>query len=232
MNQDQQTPTRATVWQSLVRVTFLAALMAILGLILAWSGIDLAISAWCFEGKWRFATVPWVETVYERGPQISLAIAIAGLVAWMLMAGPLKPWKKWWRQAVFLPLLMILGPGVMVNSVFKDQWGRPRPKQLVQFGGSATYLAPGFRDAAAFGRKSFVSGHASMGFYLMAGYFIWRRRRFRWAILSLWTGIAAGFLIGGVRVLQGGHFCTDVLWAGMVVYVTGELLSLRLLKNN
>lgn len=231
MNEIAKNRSGSTVFHALRRVMLIAGLTAMLGLILAWTGVDLAISAWCYQGQWRYAKLDWIEFLYLRGPQVSLAIAIAGLVAWLLMLGPLKKWRKFWRQALFLPLMMILGPGLLVNSLFKDQWGRPRPKQLEQFGGTARYLAPGFRDAAAFGRKSFVSGHASMGFYLMAGYFLWRRHRRRWAIASLWLGIFGGLLIGGVRVVQGGHFCTDVLWAGMVVYVCGELLALKLFRQ-
>ena len=53
--------------------------------------------------------------------------------------GPLS----WWRSpgvpgraAVFLVLSLLLGPGLLVNVILKDNWGRPRPGSVVEFGGT------------------------------------------------------------------------------------------------
>jgi hypothetical protein len=37
---------------------------------------------------------------------------------------------------LFILLSVILGPGLLVNLVFKDHWGRPRPRQVVALGGT------------------------------------------------------------------------------------------------
>ena len=34
-----------------------------------------------------------------------------------------------------------------------------------------------------------------------------------------------GAAIGWARIVQGGHFLSDVIWAGAVVYLAGELLA-------
>jgi membrane-associated PAP2 superfamily phosphatase len=35
--------------------------------------------------------------------------------------------------------------------------------------------------------------------------------------------------MGATRVVQGGHFTSDILWAGGIVYLTGALLARWLL---
>lgn len=47
----------------------------------------------------------------------------------------------------------------------------------------------------------------------------------KWAWLLLWLGMICGVLMGIVRMAQGGHFATDLLWAGGLVYLLGLVLS-------
>ncbi|MFM7698022.1 MAG: phosphatase PAP2 family protein, partial [Limnohabitans sp.] len=68
---------------------------------------------------------------------------------------------------------------------------------------------------------SFVSGHAAGGFVWMA-WGMWRGRRLRqrW----LWTGMTAGALIGATRVMQGGHFLSDIVFSGWFIWLTYQLI--------
>jgi lipid A 4'-phosphatase len=69
---------------------------------------------------------------------------------------------------------------------------------------------------------SFVSGHASTGFALMAlGVYGKRRQRRRWLAI----GWAAGLSLGLIRIAQGGHFLGDVLFAGLLMW--GLCLAMR-----
>jgi membrane-associated PAP2 superfamily phosphatase len=38
------------------------------------------------------------------------------------------------------------------------------------------------------------------------------------------AGLFYGALMGLTRMIQGGHFLTDVIWAGCLVYLTGLFL--------
>jgi len=35
------------------------------------------------------------------------------------------------------------------------------------------------------------------------------------------AGLLYGALMGLARMIQGGHFLTDVIWSGILVYLTG-----------
>lgn len=124
------------------------------------------------------------------------------------------------RRAVLVFLLSaaVLGPGLLVNLGLKDHWGRPRPRQVVEFGGDETYeppLLPGSRHADC---HSFVSGHASIGFYFFGLALLSRSRKW------LWLPIIGGAAIGATRIAQGAHFFSDVLFSGWVVWFSTLLL--------
>ncbi len=131
------------------------------------------------------------------------------------------------KKTVFILLLLALGPGLVVNVLLKDQLGRARPREVIEFGGSHQ-----FTECWQFGttgaNSSFPSGHASIAFFLMAPWFVLRDRKQGVAAGFLTAGIVFGSLVGIARMLQGGHFATDVLWAGGLVYLTGGVLALVL----
>ena len=73
--------------------------------------------------------------------------------------------------------------------------------------------------------KSFPSGHASVAFYLFTPFFPLRGSRKKWAVLFLSLGMSYGILMGFTRMVQGGHFPSDVVWAGGFTYLAGLVLS-------
>ena len=60
-----------------------------------------------------------------------------------------------------------------------------------------------------------------MGFFLLAPYFIVRKISKKWSLIFLSVGVSAGTIIGLARMIQGGHFASDVIWAGGFVYLCG-----------
>jgi membrane-associated PAP2 superfamily phosphatase len=152
--------------------------------------------------------------------------------AWIVAVGALVVWggsfarprlRSMRRDAMFLVLVMAIGPGVLVNDVFKEQWGRPRPRDLVEFGGQREYVAPLIKGPPENG-GSFASGHAATGFYLLTPYFLLRRRWPGWALAVFAGGITYGALVGYARMAQGAHFLSDILWALGIVYLTALAL--------
>jgi lipid A 4'-phosphatase len=116
-----------------------------------------------------------------------------------------------------------IGSGLLVNEVFKEHWGRPRPDAISEFGGSQAYLPPLAKGPAG-GGESFPSGHASIGFSYLVFWFIWKGRRPRLAKAALIGAVALGSLLGLGRMIQGRHFLSDVLWAAAISYLACFLL--------
>jgi lipid A 4'-phosphatase len=126
------------------------------------------------------------------------------------------------RAATFLLLVLLIGPGLIVNA-FKDHWGRARPVSVEEFGGVKRFTPALLPSDQCPRNCAFTSGHAAYGFWWMAPAFVDRRRRGMWFAL----GLALGLGIGLVRIAQGGHFLSDVLFSGWIVY--GTMLALRAL---
>jgi lipid A 4'-phosphatase len=125
---------------------------------------------------------------------------------------------------------LALGPGMMINGIGKPGWQRPRPVQIDQFGGARQFVLVGDLGEVSRECRSFPSGHASMGFFLMApAFLVWRRRVLAGGFMLL--GIFAGLAIGVARMAQGAHFPSDVIWAGGIVYFTCVVLQRLILRD-
>ena len=158
---------------------------------------------------------PW-GFLYDYGeipPFILVAAAIGLYVAARL--GKTRP--QYAKSCLVVILTVALGPGLLVNGILKPCWGRPRPADVTTFGGTEHYRnvwMPGGPKAG----KSFPCGHCSMGFSLASGAAFYPFHP-ALSICALALGIGYGVLLGAARVIQGGHYPTDVLWAGILVFI-------------
>jgi lipid A 4'-phosphatase len=205
-----------------VYVTLLALAAAVF---LLFPGIDLWASGLFYRPESRFFLGDGMlaRGVYRAVPYLVELVAI-GVPALFLIS--LLHERRFGRidvrAAAFLLLSLALGPGLLVNAVLKDHWGRARPAQVTEFAGSQ-HFTPALIPADQCARNcSFPAGHPAIGFYLVSFAFLLgnpRRRR-----VAECAAIAAGALIGVVRMAQGGHFLSDVVFSGLLVYGTSWLL--------
>ena len=168
--------------------------------------------------------------IYANNPFVQLSYQVFAKLHWLVIACLVIFWisvrylfdrqkSKLQIVSIYLLLALLLGPGVLVNTLFKSEWGRARPVQITEFGGDKPYTAP-FRPANNCETNcSFVSGHAALGFYFISLAWIFNRRR--WLAL----GIGIGAVVGFGRMLQGGHFFSDVIFAFWSVYITCAVLG-------
>ena len=170
---------------------------------------------------WKNAR-PWID-LYNYGNIPPLMLALCGFVIFVFSFFVRKI-EHYRRAGLFLVIYLILGPGLIINTVFKDHWGRPRPVEVQHFGGTEKYL-PVWERGEPGKDKSFPSGHAAVGYFLFAPFFFLRKQSPKWAWFFLLLGLSYGTFMGLGRMAQGGHFATDVLWAWGLTYLTGLILS-------
>lgn len=212
---------------------YIAAAGTAAALFLLAPGIDLWASGLFYRtGEGFFlANLGIVRALYRAVPWIVRAEVVG--IPLLLLLG-------WWRgrdiagiglrQGIFVLLVLALGPGLVVNTVLKDHWGRARPSQVVEFGGSQAFTAAPLPANACDKNCSFASGHASVGFALIAFSFLTADRRRRRAIGG--SAVAAGAVIGLARIMQGAHFLSDVVFAGFIVCTIAWLLDRALLERD
>jgi lipid A 4'-phosphatase len=201
-------------------------LIVITGLIRMFD-LDLKTSTAFYDASnaaevWPWNLNPIIQFLYRYGTIPAIGAASVAGVIWIASAFR-SELVKHRGIAMYLALVMAVGPGLIVNAVFKDHFGRPRPRDVEQLGGEKEFL-PVLQPDFSQTEKSFPSGHASMGFYWMClGIFFWERnRKLGWGFLLF--GVAYGSLMGFGRIVQGGHWLSDILWAGGFVYLTSWIL--------
>lgn len=209
----------------------LCALM-LLTLVFRGSDLDLRIARWCFDaetGTWPWERVsPWRE-IYRLGIFPGFLIGglggLCGVLGWR--------WRlsmRTRRAGLFLLCGLVVGPGLLVNVGMKHGWSRPRPHEVEEFGGSQHFLRVGTPALNDSSNASFPSGHAAIAFYAIAPAFVVGGGQLRLCRGLLAFGLGLGTVMSIARVLQGGHWVSDVVWSAGAVYLTTVGLSAVLLS--
>lgn len=185
---------------------------------LALPAVDIAVSTAFYESEDGFTArhSAFLRRLREFGPFLVRLIAFAAAGA-LLVRLFLPSFRKQVdvRAPVFLLASLALGPGLLVNTMLKDHWGRARPRQVDLFGGEAPYT-PVWQIADNCDRNcSFVSGEASSAIWLTTLVFLapatWRKP------LAIGIGgLAAALSLN--RVAFGGHFLSDTILSWLLTF--------------
>ena len=194
--------------------------------------LDIMTSGLFFKEGHFFARnyLPF-ELIYDYAPSMTGIFFLAVLILFVYMQFKKRDQMLGLKKKAYLYLIlaMLLGPLLVVNGLLKEFSGRARPRHIVEFSGDKTFT-PAFIISDQCKRNcSFVSGHASAGFYFVALSLLFTGRRRK---ILFWSAVAAGGVIGLVRIIQGGHFLSDVTFSYVFVYLTSLLLHYRMFKND
>jgi lipid A 4'-phosphatase len=195
--------------------------------------VDLVTSGLFYDPERGFVLADWppVTLLYQGVPWIAwgtLAFAATGAFCLLLLGRPL--WRLDRKALVFLVASMAAGPGLLANTLLKDHWGRARPVQIEAFGGAHRFTPAPLPATECERNCAFVSGHAALGFSLVAFAFLLPPGRSqRCGIIA---ALGFGALVGLGRIAQGAHFLSDVLYAGLLVYGVTALLYWWIVDND
>ncbi len=217
------------------------AVLALIGLTFAvfsiWPGIDLWVSGLAYDPTTGF----WIDGLPASGLirrviwGLSIAMVLAAMIAfgWGFVSSRTAP-NLHRRVWVFILLLYTLGPGLIVNVLLKAHWGRARPANILEFGGTAHFTPPIQITDQCARNCSFVSGEGSAAMALAVSILmILHHLGPRIAPATLRLGqVFAGTLVilgGAQRVATGRHFLSDAVIAILLVLLIAFVL-IRLLK--
>lgn len=147
---------------------------------------------------------------------IATGVVLVGAVL-VKLAWPERPILIPPAKMVFLTATLALGPGLVVNAIFKTFWGRPRPVMVEAFGGDAPFVEVWRITDYCSMNCSFVSGEASSAIWML-GLAVLAPPRWQWPAVKAIAVLAV--LLSLNRVAFGGHFLSDVLLAwGMTAFI-------------
>jgi lipid A 4'-phosphatase len=205
------------------------AIAAVVGLVFGlYPQLDLAIARLFFDvDPVRHFTFTWhlspaLMTARNNGLWVStvlIAPAVAALVVKLILPRRKAPMSG--RAILFLIAAMALGPGLLVNVVLKDHWGRPRPIDVTQFGGDQHFVAWWDPRGDCPSNCSFVSGDVSGAAWTLAPAALAPPQ---WRALAYGAALAFTAAMAGMRLMAGAHFFTDTLFAGVFTFLVIWLL--------
>lgn len=209
-------------------------LLVILQMLFAvWPGLDLLVSGLFYDpsdGFW-IAHIEAVQSLREliwRLIVLGFAAACVALIFTKLFRSGSPMMAKVWEVIV---LTYVLGPMLLVDGILKRFWGRARPANVTEFGGTADFT-PAYQISDQCAKNcSFVSGEGAGATALLIAVFLVTRntvptRYTRW-VTWIGCGVAAAGL--GLRLLMGRHFLSDTVFA--MLFVTLIALALLQLKR-
>ena len=130
------------------------------------------------------------------------------------------------KTMLYIILVLGIAPGLIVNTTLKENWGRPRPKQIKEFGGKLDFK-PAFVMSKQDG-YSFSSGHTAAAFSLI-GFALLSKRRKK---LYLNLAITYGILVSIARMAAGGHFLSDVVTSFFIVWISTHIFYKLIFKKD
>jgi membrane-associated PAP2 superfamily phosphatase len=205
------------------RILLHLAIFAALTLPFYFFNLDMKIESWFFNLnalKWYSSENFIVTFIYKYGTIPGVLLAVLAITAFSVSFVS-KNWVKYRKPAALIILTFLLGPGLLVNVICKNYTGRPRPREVKEFGGRWNFKQPFVFGTPGHG-FSFPCGHASMGFVFYAVYLAYRRKKPKISAAFLAAAFISGGALGLTRMAQGGHFASDVLWSAGFTILTAE----------
>ena len=195
-------------------------------------GWDLAWTARFYQpggpnNGWVHARDFPLNVLYDYGEIPGLALLAMSSALYVVVLIGRAP-RRYARPCMVLVLTIALGPGLLVNGILKDYWGRPRPAEISNFGGNKEFR-PVWKPGGPGEGRSFTCGHCAIAFSLASGVSFYPVHP-ALSLVALTVGIGYGIVMGIARIAQGGHFPTDVLWSGILVLMLISLLYYALVK--
>ena len=130
---------------------------------------------------------------------------------------------------LYLIAAAVIGPGLIVNGLFKAYWGRARPIQTDLFGGSSPFSEVWVVAGNCQNNCSFVSGEGAMSFWMLGLLLL---LPIAWRKLSFWIIAAFVVLVSFNRILFGGHYLSDIFLSWAITAWTMAVLSIFLIRDS
>jgi membrane-associated PAP2 superfamily phosphatase len=147
---------------------------------------------------------------------VTLLVAPAAIAILVKLFMPRRPMLIPGRAAVFLAATLALGPGLVTNVILKTHWGRPRPVDVTELAGERHFVAWWDPRGTCPDNCSFVAGEPSGAFWAFAPAALAPPA---WRTLAYAGALTFGAVVGLERMAAGGHFFSDVVFAGVFTFL-------------
>ena len=203
-----------------------ACFLAASALLAAFSSVDIGLSNLYFDHGFYLANQGWVKLLHQavRGFIVVSMMSVLGIYAFnRIRARNLFDLDG--RRVAYLFLVLVLGAGLIVNVALKDHFGRARPRDIAEFGGSLQFTPAFATSGACTDNCSFSSGDAAGAFFGLPFILLARRKR----MVSI-AAVGFGVLVSASRIASGAHFLSDTVMSFFVMLIVADYLHYRMFQ--
>ena len=189
-------------------------------LLVAFPAIDIEVSRLFFDQGFPWGNRWWQPMLRDSSIWFLCLsmLAVTGIYVlnrWTKQ----RHWQVDGKKVVYLFLVLVLGAGLIVNLALKNNFGRARPRDVAEFGGTKIFTPAFIVSQQCHENCSFSSGEGAAGFFTLAlAHALSRRRRIFAAALAIGVVVSFG------RVAAGAHFFSDVVVSFFVMLIVADVL--------
>lgn len=201
------------------RMILLCFLISSLVLV-AFSQIDIRISELFFDHGFYLAGQGWTRLLHDSvGDFITVSMISTIAIYAFNRLSKRNVFEIDGKRVLYLFLVLILGAGLIVNVILKDNFGRARPRDVEEFGGSRHFTPAFVIGSGCRSNCSFSSGDAAGAFFPLALSLVLTRRR-KITAAAVGFGVAVSFS----RIAIGAHFLSDTVVSFFVMLIVADAL--------
>ena len=186
-------------------------------LFLAYPSVDIKVAHHFYIHNHDFILL---DRAWARGARIiqNYALIAFGLILMIsfILKILIKGFAVKLKSLIYIFVVFMIVPVVLINGVLKDNFHRPRPREIVQFAGTMKFKRVWTVTGECDNNCSFVCGDAAAVFAFWALFPFVRRR---WKLLYGTSILLLGGFYGFIRVGQGAHFLSDAIFAALLSYI-------------
>jgi membrane-associated PAP2 superfamily phosphatase len=210
------------------RKGFTAALIVatVAGIVLGiYPQLDLDLAGLFFDPKTNLFTLSgssWQQPARDAAYWLITALAAPAVFA--ILGKLILPYRRMLitsRAALFLLLTLAIGPGILANLILKEHWGRSRPIDVTEFGGTDRFTPWCDPRGVCPSNCSLVAGEPSGAFWTLAPAALAPPQ---WQPLAFSAALVFGAAVGLLRMGAGSHFFSDVVFAGVLMFLVVWML--------
>ncbi len=202
----------------------LGCFLALSLLFVAFPGLDNRISGLFYDDGFYMASQGWVNVLHESVPWFVFA-SVASLLSVYVFSRLSRRNVLGidGKKVTYLLLVMALGAGLVVNVILNDGFGRARPRDIQEFGGTERFTPAYFISSGCDRNCSFSSGESAGAFFSLAFVLAFKRKR-----AMAVAAVGFGVLVSAARIAAGAHFLSDTVVSFFVMLIISDALYYRM----
>ena len=182
--------------------------------------IDIYVTSLLYNDGFYLKNTWWENFLYDSVKPFLLMTVFTVIFLWLYNKFSNKNLLSInGKKTLFLILVLVIGAGVIVNTIFKDNFGRARPRDIVEFNGTKEFSPAFIISQECHKNCSFSSGHGSGAFFTLALAIFFKYRK-----SALLVAFIYGSAVSFARIAVGGHFLSDNVVSFFVMAITTDIL--------